>query len=145
MFSWCLISENHAVDIYKSKIRNIQTDGRGPKTRGPRWSCIAHLITRQVWVNWPFGSREEFQYWFLRWRPSWISNQNDFSYFWSTSHLDTSNEVWVNCPLAIVDAARRTIQDGYWLATIAYLEHFVLRWANKWDVIRHSWKVSITL
>ena len=30
--------------------------------------------------------------------PSWISNQDDFSYFWSTSHLDTSNEIWVNCP-----------------------------------------------
>ena len=33
-----------------------------------------------------------------RWQPSWISNQNDFSYCWSTSHLDTSNELWVNCP-----------------------------------------------
>ena len=31
------------------------------KTRGPRWPCIAHLILRQVWVNWPLGSREEFQ------------------------------------------------------------------------------------
>ena len=29
---------------------------------------------------------------FLRWRSSWISNQNNFSYFWSTSQLDTSNE-----------------------------------------------------
>ena len=44
-------------------------------------------------INWPFGSREEVQYRFSRWRPSWISNQNDFSYFRSTSHLDTSNEV----------------------------------------------------
>ena len=26
-------------------------------------------------------------------RPSWISNQNDFSYFWSTSHPDTSYQV----------------------------------------------------
>ena len=68
------------------------------RTSGPRWPCIAHLITRQVWVNWRFGSREEVQYWFSRWRPSWISNQNSFSYFWSASHLATSNEVWVNCP-----------------------------------------------
>ena len=44
-------------------------------------------------VHWPFGSREDFQYRFSRWWPSWISNQNDFSYFWSTNHLDTSNEV----------------------------------------------------
>ena len=27
------------------------------------------------------------------WRPSWISDQNDFSYFWSTSHPDASNQV----------------------------------------------------
>ena len=32
-------------------------------------------------VNWPFGSREEVQYRFSRWRPSWIFNLNDFSYF----------------------------------------------------------------
>ena len=25
-------------------------------------------------------------------------NQNDFSYCWSISHLDTSNELWVHCP-----------------------------------------------
>ena len=51
------------------------------RTRGPRWPCIAHLIIRQVWVNWLFGSREEVQYWFSRWRPSWISNQNDWATF----------------------------------------------------------------
>ena len=28
-----------------------------------------------------------------RWQPSWTSNQNDFSYCWATSHLDTSNEL----------------------------------------------------
>ena len=44
-------------------------------------------------VNWLFGSREELQYRFSRWWPSWISNQKDFSYFWSISHLDISNEV----------------------------------------------------
>ena len=62
-----------------------------------RWPCIVHLITRQVWVNWPFGSKDEVQYWFSRWRPSWSSNQNNFSYFQPTSHLDTSNAVWVHC------------------------------------------------
>ena len=34
--------------------------GRGSRqtlnyTRGPRWPCITHLITKEVWVNWPFG------------------------------------------------------------------------------------------
>ena len=47
--------------------------GSGELTRGPRWPCISHLITRQIWVSWPFGSREEVQYRFSRWWPSWIS------------------------------------------------------------------------
>ena len=29
-----------------------------------------------------------------KWRPSCISDQNDFSYFWSTSHLNASYQVW---------------------------------------------------
>ena len=44
-------------------------------------------------VNWPFGAGEEAKYRFSRWRPWWpsgISDQNDFSYIWSTSHSDAS-------------------------------------------------------
>ena len=40
-------------------------------------------------VNWPFCSEEKVQNRFSTWllgQPSWISNQNDFSCFWSTSH-----------------------------------------------------------
>ena len=68
------------------------------QTSGPWWPCTAHLITRQVWVNWPFGSREEVQYWFSRWRPSDFQSERFFKLLWSTSRLDTSNEVWVHCP-----------------------------------------------
>ena len=32
-------------------------------------------------VNWPFGSGEEAKYRFSSWRPSWIYDQHDFSYF----------------------------------------------------------------
>ena len=40
-------------------------------------------------VGWSFGSREEVQYRFSRWRLSWVSSQNNFRYFFlSTSHLD---------------------------------------------------------
>ena len=35
---------------------------------------------------------------FQAWRPSWISDRNDFSYFWSTSHPDASYPV--SSPLA---------------------------------------------
>ena len=47
-------------------------------------------------VNWPFGSGKEVKNIFSRWRPwwpSWSSNGNDFSYFWSTSHPDASYQV----------------------------------------------------
>ena len=43
---------------------------------------------------------KNFQYRFSRWWlwwHSWISNQNDFKYFWSTNHLDTA-KFWVNWP-----------------------------------------------
>ena len=44
-------------------------------------------------INWLFGSAEEAKNRFSRWRPSWISDQNDFSYFLSTSHPDDSYQV----------------------------------------------------
>ena len=46
----------------------------------------------KFWVNWPFCS-EEVQNRFSWWRPYWISDQIKFSYFWSTSHPDTSCQV----------------------------------------------------
>ena len=47
-------------------------------------------------VSWPFGSRKEVQNRFSRWRqwwPSWILDLNNFSYLWSTSHLNASYQV----------------------------------------------------
>ena len=48
-------------------------------------------------VNWPFGSEKEaknrISRW-LPWRPSWISDWHNFSYFWSTSHPNVSYQVW---------------------------------------------------
>ena len=52
----------------------------------------APILPTKFWDNWPFGSREEAQDKFSRWRPwrpSWISNRNDFRYLWSSSHHDT--------------------------------------------------------
>ena len=42
--------------------------------------------------------RTEVQNGFSRWRPSWISNQNDFSYFWSANQLTLPTQFWVNWP-----------------------------------------------
>ena len=43
-------------------------------------------------ANMPFGL-EEAKNRFSRWRPSWISNQKDFSYFQPISHPDASYQV----------------------------------------------------
>ena len=99
---------------------------------------VTPMLPSKFGVHWPFGSGEEAKNRFSRWRPwrpSWISDRHDFSYFWSTSPPDASYHVnWPRCVggvKAIVDAARRTTHDGHWLPTITHHEHFVLRWVNK--------------
>ena len=44
---------------------------------------VTLMLPTEFWVNWPFGSGEEAK---NRWRPSWISDRNNFGYFWSTIH-----------------------------------------------------------
>ena len=39
------------------------------------------MLPSKFGVNWPFGSDEEEKNRFSRWRPSWISDRHDFSYF----------------------------------------------------------------
>ena len=42
------------------------------------------MLPTKFQVNWPFGSEEEAKNRFSRWapwRPAWISDRNDFSYF----------------------------------------------------------------
>ena len=57
---------------------------------------VTPMLPTEFRVNWPFGWGEEAKNIFSKWRPcrpSWISNYNDFSYFWSTSHPDASYQV----------------------------------------------------
>ena len=54
---------------------------------------VTRMLPSKFGVNWPFRSGEEAKNRFSRWRPwrpSWIYNQKDFSYFLSTSHPDAS-------------------------------------------------------
>ena len=54
------------------------------------------MLHTKFQVDWSFGSGVEAKNRFSRWppwRPSWISDWNDFSYFWSTSHPDASYQV----------------------------------------------------
>ena len=57
---------------------------------------VTPMLPTKFRVNWLFGSGEKAKNRFSRWRPwrpSWNSDQNDFSYFWSTSHPDASYQV----------------------------------------------------
>ena len=42
---------------------------------------VTPMLPSKFRVNWPFGSGEEGKNRFSRWRPSWISDRHDFSYF----------------------------------------------------------------
>ena len=113
-----------------------------PQMLNPRGTCTP--ISKCEWecctrfgVNWLLGSGKEaknrFSRW-LPWRPSWISDGHDFSYFWSTGHPDASYQV----SSQLAQGCRRsrllkqllTPHDGHWLTTIAHHEHFMLRWAK---------------
>ena len=54
---------------------------------------VTLMLPSKFGVNWPFGSGEEAKNRFSRWRPSLISDRQDFSYFWSTGHPDASYQV----------------------------------------------------
>ena len=57
---------------------------------------VTLILPTMFQVNCPFGSGEEAKNRFSRWRPqqpSWISVQNDFSYFLSTSHPNASYQI----------------------------------------------------
>ena len=65
---------------------------------------VTPILPTKFGVNWPFGSGEEaknrFSRW-LPWRPSWISDRHDFSYFLSISHPNASYQVGVNWLLGL--------------------------------------------
>ena len=54
---------------------------------------VTLMLPTKFQVNWPFCSGEEGKNRFSRWPPPWILDQNNFSYFCSTSHSDTSCQV----------------------------------------------------
>ena len=54
---------------------------------------VTLIIPTKFGVSWPFGSGNKVKNRFSRWLPSWISDRNDFSYFWSTSHPNASYQV----------------------------------------------------
>ena len=80
------------------------------------------MLPRNFQVNWPFCSGEEAKNRFSRWPPqppSWISDQNNFSHFLSTSNPDASYPV--SSQLAFRFRRRREKQIFKMAATVAIL------------------------
>ena len=68
------------------------------------------MLPTKFQVNWLLDLGEEAKKRFSRWppwQPSWISNQHDFSYFWSTSYPDAYYQVWTQEKKRKID-----FQDG---------------------------------
>ena len=60
---------------------------------------VTPMLPTKFRVNLPFGSGEEAKNRFSRWppwQPAWISDQNNFSYFWSTVTQKLPTQVRVN-------------------------------------------------
>ena len=116
--------------------------------KGAHWcGCFPCTCTL---INWHFGSREEVKNRFSRWpprRPSWISDQinsfllrKEFSYVWSSSHLDASNQVssqfalrfrsekWIFEMVAILDFHRTILAIFYLHITPMCLTKFQANW-----------------
>ena len=93
---------------------------------------VTLMLPTKFRVNWPFDS-EEAKTRFSRWWPTWISDRNDFSYFWSSSHPDASYQVSIQLAFQFRRREKQIFMThyGHWLTTIAHHEHFMLRWANK--------------
>ena len=76
-----------SVQEKKRKI-DVQEGGHGGHLGFPIGKILAifdlqvtPMLPSKFGVNWPFSSGEEAKNRFSRWRPSWISDRQDFSYF----------------------------------------------------------------
>ena len=74
------------------------------------------MFPTKLQVNWPFGSGKEAKNRFSIWPPSWISDQNNFNYFYlqvAPMFLPSFKSTGPGCMRSrllkqIVEAARRT-------------------------------------
>ena len=88
--------ESIALSVQEKKFKTDFQDGRHGRNLGFPIATILQvtpMLPTKFRVNWPFSSEEEGKNRFSRWRPSWISDPNNLSYFKSTSHPNASYQV----------------------------------------------------
>ena len=79
-----------ALSVQEKKFKTDFQDGGHSRNLGFPIATIWAIFDLQVTpmlptkfrVNWPFSSEEEGKNRFSRWPPPWISDRNDFSYFY---------------------------------------------------------------
>ena len=120
--------ESIGLSVQENKFKtDFQSGGYGGHLRLLKQFCyifnlqVALIPPTKFPVEWPFNSKEEVQNRFSRWWLSWISDQNYFSYFWSTGSLDTSYQV--SSQVAFPCSSRNSKQIFKMAAHAAILEH----------------------
>ena len=79
-----------ALSVQEKKFKTDFQDGRHSRNLGfpiaTIWAIfdlqVTPMLPTKFLVNWPFSSEEKGKNRFSRWSPSWISDRNDFSYFY---------------------------------------------------------------
>ena len=67
---------------------------------------VTPMLPNKFGVNWPFGSEEEAKNRFSRWRPCWISDRHDFSYFYLQVTPMFPSKFGVNWPFGSGEEAK---------------------------------------
>ena len=73
---------------------------------------VTLMLSTKFRVNWPFSSGEEAKNRISSWPRTWISDRDDFSYFWSTSHPDASYQFSNKLALWFRKICEKKFEDG---------------------------------
>ena len=76
---------------------------------------VALIFPTKFWVNWPLCLKEAVQNRYSRWqrwRPSWISDRNNFTYFLSTTSPQYNLASFESIGLSVQEKFKIDFQDG---------------------------------
>ena len=113
--------ESIALSVQEKKFKTDFQDGCYSRNLGFPIAMIWAIFYLQVTpmlptkfrVNWPFSSEEEGQNRFSRWPPSWISDRNDFSYFYINKSSWCFLQIFKSTgPLVQENKRKKEFQDG---------------------------------
>ena len=86
---------------------------------------VTQILPSKFRISWPFGSEAETQNRFSRqrpWQPSWISNRNEFSYFFYTLMFPTKFQV--NWPIGPGEEKKQIFKMAAMVAIMDFLRSF---------------------